>query len=306
MDFSNYIFRSHMVGNIISVEKPLTENQFNLLTAYSERKSGNGKPLTAKQEKEFISLLNKHNEAGTCHLTEGAKKLLSNMVFYEKTGRIKILENQYLEKGIKCEKQARDLISSVLGIFLTEDDERKKNEWVTGKRDIKNNTVIPDIKAKYDFESFCNCLVDSTSEIYLRQLDCYMELWNVSDSVLCHVLVDTPFNLINNELRKKGYKNDIFNEHGDLKEESIPEAKAIICNHIYTREGLEKFCNESPNIYIEWFDDFVEIPAKDRIHMIPHSYQKERIEQRNESIRLAREYMNTVKPINNIIEINES
>lgn len=295
-----------MVGNIISAEKPLTDNQFNLLTAYTERKSGNGNPLTEKQEKEFISLQNKHNEAGSCKLTEGAKGLLSNIVFYEKFGRKNLLENEYLEKGIIAEKQSRDLLSSVLGMFLTQDNERRSNEWVTGKRDIKSDSVIPDIKTKYDFESFAKCLVDSTSEIYLRQLDCYMDLWNIPDSVLCHVLVDTPFNLINNELRKEGYKKDIFNFDGDLKEEAIPEAKAIINNHIYTREGLERFCDESPNIYIEWFDDFVEIPAKDRIHMIPHSYQKERIEQRNESIQLAREYMNTVKPINNIIEINEN
>lgn len=306
MDFSNYVFRSHMVGNIISAEKPLTDKQSELLTSYSERKSGTGKALTEKQDKELTALQHRHNEANNPKLTEGAKTLLSRMVFYENTGRIKLLENEYLEKGIKCEKQARDLISSVLGIFLTEDDERKKNEWVTGKRDIKNNNVIPDIKAKYDFESFCNCLVDSTSKLYLDQLDCYMDLWKIPDSVLCHVLVDTPFNLINSELRKEGYKNDIFNETGDLKEDSIPKAKDIISNHIYTRQGLEKFCVESPNVYIEWFDDFVEIPAKYRIHMIPHSYQKERIEQRNESIRLAREYMNTVKPINNIIEINEN
>jgi hypothetical protein len=33
--------------------------------------------------------------------------------------------------------------------------------------------------------------------------------------------------------------------------------------------------------------------------MIAHSLQKERLEQRNECIELAREYMNLVKPINN-------
>lgn len=306
MDFSNYVFRSHMVGNIISAEKPLTDNQFNLLTSFIERKSGNGKPLTEKQEKEFISLQNKQNEAGSCKLTEGAKGLLSNIVFYEKYGRKKLLENEYLEKGIMAEKDSRDLLSSVLGVFLTEDNERRSNEWVTGKRDIKSDVIIPDIKTKYDFESFAKCMVDSTSEIYLRQLDCYMDLWTIPDSVLCHVLVDTPEDLINSALRKEAYKKNFFNDTGDVKEESISEVISLISNHIYTREGLESYCTKSPNVYIEWFDDFVEIPAEDRIHMIPHSYQKERIEQRNESILLAREYMNTVKPINNIIEINEN
>lgn len=306
MDFSNYIFRSHMVGNIISAGKPLTEKQCSVLFDYAARDLGNGKPLTENQKKELTSLQHKFNESKSAKLTEGAKGLLSNIVFYEKFGRKKLLENEYLEKGIIAEKQSRDLLSSVLGVFLTEDNERRSNNWVTGKRDIKSDSVIPDIKTKYDFESFAKCLVDSTSEIYLRQLDCYMDLWNIPDSVLCHVLVDTPFNLIEMALRKEGYKKDIFNYDGDLKEGSIPDAKALICNHIYTREGLEKFCEQSSCIYIEWFDDFVEIPAKDRIHMIPHSYQKERIEQRNESILLGREFMNTVRPINNIIELNEN
>lgn len=302
MDFSKYKFRAHMVGNIVSVPKPLTANQFELLTAYTERNNGNGKPLTEKQKEDFISLQHKQNESKNFKLTEGAKGLLSNIVFYEKTGRIVLLENDYLDKGIVQEKTSRDLISSVLGIFLTEDNERKTNDWVTGKRDVKTANVIPDIKTKWDFETFSKCLVDSTNETYLRQLDCYMDLWNIPDSILCHVLVDTPFNLINNALRKASFKSDIFTFDGDLKDESIPDVKALISNHIYTREGLERYCSESPNVYIEWFDDFVEIPAKERIHMVPHSYDKIRIEQRNECIRLSREYMQTVKPLNNIIE----
>lgn len=306
MDFSNYIFRSHMVGNIISAVKPLTANQFELLTTYSERKSGNGKPLTEKQDKELTSLQNKQNEANVCKLTDGAKGLLSNIVFYEKFGRKKLLENQYLEKGIIAEKQSRDLLSNVLGVFLTEDTERKSNDWVTGKRDIKSDVIITDIKTKYDFESFAKSLVDATSELYLCQLDCYMDLWNLPDSLLCHALVDTPEDLITSALRKDGFKKNFFNDSGDIREESISDVVSLISNHIYTREGLESYCDKSSNVYIEWFDDFVEIPEKDRIHMVAHSYQKERIEQRNESIQLAREYMNTVKPLNNIIEINEN
>ena len=46
MDFSNYIFRSHMVGNIISVPKPLTPNQSETLADYRKRQAGEGRPLT--------------------------------------------------------------------------------------------------------------------------------------------------------------------------------------------------------------------------------------------------------------------
>ena len=44
MDFNNYKFRAHSIGNIMSgLPKPLTENQLKTYNAYSERKNGNGK-----------------------------------------------------------------------------------------------------------------------------------------------------------------------------------------------------------------------------------------------------------------------
>ena len=59
---------------------------------------------------------------------------------------------------------------------------------------------------------------------------------------------------------------------------------------------------ESSNVHIEWFDNFIELGDDQRIHMISHSYAQERIQQRNECIKIARQFMNDVRPINNIIK----
>lgn len=303
MDFSNYIFRSHMVGNIINVPKPLTQDQNATLANYRERNSGIGRLLTEKQKDVLKDLEYKEMKSRVYELSDFNKAELTKIVCYEKSGRSKILENAYLEKGLKVEKSARDLISKVLGILLTSDDERKSNKWVTGKRDIFSKSVIPDIKATYSYETFIKHLLESASSIYLRQLDSYMDLWKIYQSLLCFVLIDTPSNLVDKEIIKASYSKDILSLDGDIKETGIEEVKRIITNHIYTRSGLEKYCSESSYAYIEWFDDFVEIPDNERIHMIPHSYDKVRIEQRNECIILSREFMNTVKPINNIIQI---
>lgn len=292
-----------MVGSIINVPKPLTKNQRDTLKDYRERVNGNGRPLTEKQLKTWHSLEHKENESNTYKLTDGQKKILTDLVFEKKYGRKTKLENKYLTKGIEVEKNARDLLSEVLNELLVQDKERKTNEWVTGLRDVKHDSVIIDIKSPFSYKTFNEKLIDGYNEIYLRQLDCYMDLWGIKESLLCYVLVDTPFRIIEDELRRYDYKNNIMGMDGIIRDEHIKDVKELITNHIYTREGIERFCLISDNVQISWFDDFVEIPKHERVHMIPHSYLNERIEQRNECITLAREYMNTVKPINNIVPL---
>ncbi|MDP9954744.1 hypothetical protein J2X97_000381 [Epilithonimonas hungarica] len=303
MDFSKHVFRCHMVGDIISVPKPLTNDQSETLIAYNSRQSGIGKPLTELQEAKRIELTHKLNESKVYKLSDGAKKLLNKIVFYEKYNRAEILSNQYTEKGLVKEKEGRDLISEVLGFPLSADDERKTNDWVTGKRDYDVDDIIIEQKTKWSFETFNDSLLEKSNETYLRQLDSYMDLWNVKDSILCHVLVDSPTNLIEKEIYKKNYDFGFMSFDGDIYDWGIDEVKTIVCNHIYTRKGLEEFCQQSPIIHIEWFDDFIELSKKDRVHMVTHPYDQARIEQRNACISLAREYMNTVIPINNIVEL---
>lgn len=299
MDFSNYIFRSHMVGKIVSVPKPLTTKQSELLTAYRLRVNGEGKPLTVKQDKDWHSLENKLTESETYKLTDGQKTILSELVFTEKYGRSNIIHADALTKGIEKEKDSRDLLSKALETFLIHSEERKSNEWVTGAVDIEPNNMIIDLKTALNWQSFCKILQDKPNENYLRQLDCYMELWGLKDSMLVHTLVDTPSRIIDGEIRRADYSKNILDFEGMVRDEMIPEVKKIVYNNIFTGEGLDKYCAESVAVDKSWFLDFKEIAVKDRVHMIPHKFDKVRIEQRNECIALAREYMNKVTPINN-------
>lgn len=300
MDFSKYIFRSHMVGKIISSTNPLTELQKEKFAELHKRFIGEGNPLTQNQEVEYISLRNKDNESRILKLNDSAKKVLNDIVYYEKFNRRELLDNKYLKKGIEREKEARDLISKVTGILLVKDDERRSNEWVTGKRDI-NFSKILDVKTSYSLDTFYAHLIEKANEIYLDQLDCYMDLWDIKESILCHCLVDTTVNMVNSEIRSLGYKLDIFDLGGEVYEDRIEDVKKVVCNHIFTRKGLEEFCNQSNSIHIEWFTDFIEIPESERVHMIEHQFDKARIEQRNEFIKLAREYMNKEAVVKNRI-----
>ena len=285
-----------MVGNIINVPKPLTRNQNETFVDYSAKGFDN---LTDKQKETFVSLANKHNQSKKYTLTDTIKNTLSRLVYAERHGRKIDLNSPQITKGLEREKDSRDLLSRVSGLFLIANEERKSNKWVTGKTDIKLDGIIPDIKTSWSWESFSKILQDKPNEIYLRQLDSYMDLWGFKDSILCHILVDTPSTLVEGEIREYDLKNEILGFEGDVKEDSIGEVVQIVTNHIFSREGLEDFCHQSATIHIEWFNNFKEIPEEERVHMIAHSYDKERIEQRDKCISLSREYMDSVRPINN-------
>jgi len=296
-----------MVGEIVSVPKPLTAKQFETLQAYRARVKGDGKPLTEKQTKDWHSLENKLNESKVFKLNDTAKKRLNKLVFEEKHNRKSKLDVKYFEKGLEKEKESRDLLSNVLNVMLPADDERRSNEWVTGKRDIKNDGIAIDIKTSWNYESYNNHLLEKPNEVYLRQIDSYMDLWDIKDGLLCHVLVDTPYSMIEDELRRLDWKYNIMGNDGYIRDESIEKVVEVVESHIYTEKGLDGFCENSAIIQKDWFKNFIELDKSERIHMIPHAFEKERIEQRNECITLAREYMKTVKPINNIItDINRA
>jgi hypothetical protein len=298
-----------MVGKIVSVPKPLTERQQQMLVDYRLRAQGEGRPLTKKQEEAWHQLESKLIDSQQYKLTSGAMKELEEIVFYDMWGRMKILEAKEMDKGILAEKQSRDILSRLEGVRYVSDDERKTNDWVTGKRDIKSDDIIIDIKSTWDFVSFSSKKIDAYNEIYLRQLDCYMELWDIPVARLAHVLVNTPFRLIEDEIKRQSWKKMMMDHEGNVYDENIPDVVAIVADHIFDRQYLEYYVNGLPQeanelldpkeqwygssmVELKWFGDFVEIPEKDRVIYVDHELQPERLEQRNESIKIAREYMN--------------
>ena len=313
MDFSKYIFRSSMVGRIISLPKPLTDSQISTLNDYTDRMQGIGRPLTEKQTQVWHELNYKLQKSKEYSLTDGQKSLLRELVRQAKFKYITYPNADEMEKGLIVEKESRDLMSEVLGVPLVKDDERRTNEWVTGKRDIESNIIV-DIKSAFSHSSFSKMLDDSykENETYLRQADCYMELWDCSEAIISHVLVDTPLEILEKEIRKVMYRSRLFN--GITKEftdEGMYLIQGIVHDHIVTERAFEDFLNSGfqlgGNDYIEFsradFPDWNETPKEERIHMIAHTFDPIRIEQRNECIKIAREYMNTVKPVNNLIKL---
>jgi hypothetical protein len=272
------------------IPKPLTENQQETFEAYTERKNGIGRPLTDKQLADWGSLYAKKNAKPK--LTDGAKTFLEKLVWEEITGKREEIKSKYLDKGIMAEEKSITLYSKVTDKIFFKNTQRKTNEFFTGEVDNAQDK-IRDIKSSWSFSTFPIREKVIPNKMYEWQLDVYMDLWGIKESELIYCLVDTPFKLINDELRRMDWEHDIMDGNGDIRPDKIDLVVESISNLIYTNEGLEEYCGQSTNIHLDWFaESFKEIPEEIRVKVFEHQYCEERNSQLKTMVSLARDYMN--------------
>ncbi len=292
-NYDNYLFRPHSVGNIMSgLPNPLTKIQEETLGKFTKRKNGEGRPLTENQLQEWGYLSYRKKRIPV--LSDGAKRFCEKLVYEDLTGRSSKLKNQFTDKGLYVEEKSLSLYSNYKDALVIKNKQRKTNEYFSGECDIAFYKVR-DIKSSWSFETFPLSSEKIPSPIYEWQLDAYMDLFKYKRSELIYCLVDTPKNLIEDELRRSDWKFHILNQEGNVIKEKIPLVVETITNLIYTNKGLEDFCKQNESINIDWFEGvFKEIPEEIRIKIYKHNYSDLRNWQLKEMIKLAREYMNEI------------
>lgn len=293
MNFNDFKFRAHSVGYLMGgLPKPLTKLQVETYKAYTDRKNGIGRPLTDKQLVDWGSLHSKKNAKPILNTT--AKKFLERLVWGELTGRSSHIKAKYLDKGIQVEEKSLTLYSDHRDTLTVKNKERKTNELFTGECDIARYKVR-DIKSSWSFETFPLQYKEIPNPLYEWQLDVYMNLFEYKRSELIYCLVDTPFKLIEDELRRLDWQFDILDGAGDIRPNAIDLVVETITNLIFTNKGLREFCHQSSAIKESWFiGNFKEIPEEIRIKIYKHNYSEERNNQLKTMVKIAREYMNDI------------
>lgn len=294
MRFDNKVIRASALGKIMSgIPKPLTDNQSATLESYLKRNSGEGKPLTMNMLETLGDLLKKKN--AKCELSDGAKTYLEELVWEDLTGRSKNISAKYLDKGIMCEQESFDLYCDVTQTMFEKNKERKKNGFFTGEPDNVQDGIIRDIKSSWEYNTFPLREKEITNKMYEWQLDAYMDLWGYESAQLIYCLVDTPFNLIDDEIRRMDWKTNILDTSGSVRENCIDLVVEMVSNHLYSFDSLEQFCQQSTVIDIDWFaGSFKEIPKEVRVKVFDYERDEKRISQAQEMIKLARVYMNEI------------
>jgi hypothetical protein len=202
------------------------------------------------------------------HLSETCKKELIKVFAAHKYNRTREIRTKFFDKGIETEEDSITTVCRVTKQFLKKNEVELSNDFITGTPDlfigesIYNAEEVRDTKSSWDLITFLEAKNDSLNSDYLWQLQGYAWLTGAKRLSVDYCLNNTPFNLIEQEIRKESYNlRDVMPQWAVLQ---------ILANHVYDRAT---FCDYMQKLMIFEFEDekaehifdtFVEIPLKER------------------------------------------
>jgi hypothetical protein len=164
-------------------------------------------------------------EAGI--LSKTAQKHLIEVYIAEKYGRKRDIQTKQMKKGIEAEQDSIDLLSMYLKLPFSKNEERFKNDFITGLPDIINGDTIIDIKSSYDLWTFLGNIPDKLDNLYYWQMQSYMWLTSTRSATIAYCLVNTPESIIEQEKYYLLKKMDVISEESP---EFIKEAMKLEFN----------------------------------------------------------------------------
>ena len=206
-------------------------------------------------------------------ISETAKTHLVDKYVSAKYGRETDIWNKYVEKGLAVEEDSITLFSRVKKEYFKKNEQTISNEFISGTPDlftgasINEAELILDIKSSWDIFTFFRTTQDKLNKMYYWQLQGYMALTGAQSARLVYCLVNTPDNIIYNELNKLKWNMAVINPDTDpLYQEAASK--------------LEKLAK---------YDD---VPMVERVNEIIIERNDADIERIYERVKQCREWMN--------------
>jgi hypothetical protein len=152
-------------------------------------------------------------------LSQTTKSYILELAIQEKYGIYKEFWSRYTDKGIEVEDEAIKLVGEVLNVgFIYKNEERITNEYITGVPDV-NTDVLIDVKSSWDAFTFFEKVVEDElkNKDYYYQLQGYMWLTDKQEALLCYCLIDTPLQIVEDEIRREHWKQNLISESDDVR-----------------------------------------------------------------------------------------
>jgi hypothetical protein len=198
-------------------------------------------------------------------LSQTAKTYIHELVLEHKYGIKKEFSSRYTDKGNAVEDESISLVNDVLELnFIYKNEEYFENDYITGTPDVNTEDVLLDVKSSWDATTFPFFETEIPTKDYFFQLQGYLWLTNKTEALLCYCLVDTPIEMVEDEIRRAHWKLHKLDEDMDLREE------------------------------VESKHQFSHIPKNRRVKVFYVQKDEQVIEQIKEKIELAREYYNAL------------
>lgn len=197
-------------------------------------------------------------------LSKTAKSLVQEIALENKYGIHKEFTSKYTDKGKKVEDQSIALTMDVLDLgFIYKNEDHFNNEWITGTPDV-NTDILLDVKSSWDANTFPFFENELPNKGYYYQLMGYMWLTGKQTSLLCYCLINTPFEIVEDEIRREHWKQYAIDENKDIRE------------------------------FIEAQHNFDHIPKEKRIKVYEIARDEEVIEEIKRKVELCRDYYNEI------------
>ncbi len=193
-------FRASSVGSLLVGGNAMTDKQREQLQKLLDRQNDPYvKPLTAKMQANLDDLVAKRDadfEFGATALSYIRECWLRNVYGYDEP----VVTNEML-KGLWCEDDAIGVVTrQVPGPWRVKNEEHYENDWFTGTPDIVLDDAIEDVKCSWTIKTYMD--VQHPSALYYAQGQVYMDLTGRDTFRLCHVLLDTPEEIVLEEQKR--------------------------------------------------------------------------------------------------------
>jgi hypothetical protein len=151
-------------------------------------------------------------------LSQTTKTYLQELAVQEVYGIRKEFSSRYTDKGNEVEELSIALCNDVLNLgFIYKNEEHYSNEWISGTPDVNTNEILLDVKSSWDATTFPFFDTELKNKDYFYQLQGYMWLTEKQESLLCYCLIDTPLQIVEDEIRREHWKASLIEESLDLR-----------------------------------------------------------------------------------------
>ena len=153
-------------------------------------------------------------------LSETAKSYIEDLFNELEFGYRKEFSSRYTDKGLEMEDEAIQFASEQFDWeFVVKNTERFTNDYITGEPDINTDNLLADIKCSWSLDTYPMFEADLKNKDYYWQLQGYMWLTGKNEAELVYCLMNTPLQIVEDEVRRAHWKAGLIDEDIDLRHE---------------------------------------------------------------------------------------
>jgi hypothetical protein len=197
-----------------------------------------------------------------------AKSYIEELFKENYFGYRKEFSSRYTDKGLEMEDDAIQFASEQFDWdFVVKNTERFTNDYITGEPDINTDNLLADIKCSWSLDTYPMFEAEMKNKDYYWQLQGYMWLTGKTQAELVYCLMNTPLQIVEDEVRRAHWKAGLIDEDIDLRHE------------VQTKHNYDN------------------IPSKLRVKRYIVERDEKAIEKIIEKVEIAREYYKMLKAL---------